>query len=112
MTRALTLSLLSCDPLHPGLGEQAFGGQRGKIGEAFLYLQDVLHDRAFLFGETFTIADCYMIPMLRWCERFGMSLQIWPNLDDYYLRMVERPTVQAALAAEGLIAAPRMKRTA
>jgi glutathione S-transferase len=97
---------------HPETPAPVQERQRGKIGEAFLYLQDVLHDRAFLFGETFTIADCYMIPMLRWCERFGMSLQIWPNLDDYYLRMVERPTVQAALAAEGLLAAPRMKRSA
>jgi len=97
---------------HPETPAPVQERQRGKIGEAFLYLQDVLHDRAFLFGETFTIADCYMLPMLRWCERFGMSLQIWPNLDDYYLRMVERPTVQAALAAEGLLAQPRMKRIA
>ncbi len=97
---------------HPETPAPVQERQRGKIGESMLYLQDVLHDRAFLTGETFTVADCYMIPMLRWCERFGMSLQIWPNLDEYYLRMAERPTVQAALAAEGLLAAPRMKRIA
>jgi glutathione S-transferase len=97
---------------HPETPAPVQERQRGKIGEALLYLQDVLSDRAYLFGETFSVADCYMIPLLRWCERFGMSLPIWPNLDDYYQRMAERPTVAAALAAEGLLATPRMKRTA
>ena len=54
-------------------------------------------------GETFTVADCYLFVMLRWCERFDMISQLWPNLDDYFHRVAERPSVQAALAAEGLL---------
>ena len=76
---------------------------RGKIGDRFLYIQDVLSDRGFLMGETFTVADCYLFAMLRWCERLDLDLQIWPNLDDYFQRVLERPTVQATLAAEGLL---------
>jgi glutathione S-transferase len=85
---------------------------RGKIGERFLYVADVLVDRAYLMGETFTVADCYLFAMLRWCERFDLDLPLWPNLADYYQRVVLRPTVQAALAAEGLLEAKRFRRTA
>src|ERR1041384_3390874 len=40
---------------------------RGKIGARLLYLQDVLEDRAFLLGETFTVADAFLFVMLQWC---------------------------------------------
>ena len=85
---------------------------RGKIGERFLYLSDVLVDRAFLMGETFTVADCYLFALLRWCERFDLDLQIWPNLDDYFHRIMPRPAVQAAMAAEGLLETKRARRSA
>jgi glutathione S-transferase len=85
---------------------------RGKIGERFNYVQKALVDRAYLMGETFTVADCYMVPLLRWCERFEIDLEIWPNLEDYYDRLQERPAVEAALAAEGLIEHKKHRRTA
>jgi glutathione S-transferase len=76
---------------------------RAKVAERMLYVSDVLYDRAFLMGETFTVADCYMVPMLRWCERFGIDIQVWPNIDAYHLKLVDRPSVVAALTAEGLL---------
>jgi glutathione S-transferase len=33
---------------------------RAKIGDRFAYIADVLVDRPFLMGETFTIADAYL----------------------------------------------------
>jgi glutathione S-transferase len=85
---------------------------RGKVGERYLYLSDVLVDRAYLLGETFTVADAYLFALLRWSERFSLDLQIWPNLDDYYLRLVQRPAIQAAMIAEGLVEPKRMRRSA
>ena len=85
--------------------------QRGKIGARMLYLQERLVDRAYLTGETFSVADCYLYVMLRWCDRFGMDIQEWPNLDDYFHRVAERPSVQGALVAEGLVS-HRMRRSA
>jgi glutathione S-transferase len=75
---------------------------RGKIGRRLLYLQDALDDRAFLMGETFTVADAYLFVMLLWCAPQGIDLGLYPNLDGYESRIAERPAVQAALAAEGL----------
>jgi glutathione S-transferase len=86
--------------------------QRGKIGERFLYLQDVLNDRAFLMGETFTVADAYLFVMLQWCAPQGIELGLYPNLDDYEARIAQRPAVQAALAAEGLLERHRVRRSA
>lgn len=76
--------------------------QRGRIGERLLYLQDVLNDRAFLMGETFTVADAYLYGMLRWCNPLGIDLGLYPNLDDYEHRIAQRTAVQRALSAEGL----------
>jgi glutathione S-transferase len=81
---------------------QVAARQRGKIGERLIYLQDVLNDRAFLMGETFTVADACLFVMLQWCNQHGIDLGLYPNLDDYEQRISQRPAVRAALAAEGL----------
>jgi glutathione S-transferase len=85
---------------------------RAKIGERLLYINGLTVDRAYLMGETFTVADSYMFVMLRWCERFGIDRELWPNLEGYFLRVLERPTVEAALEAEGLGEHKRFRRWA
>lgn len=78
--------------------------QRARIGKRLLYLQDVLDDRAFLMGESFTVADAYLFAILRWCRPNGIDLGLYPNLDDYEDRIAQRPAVQAAMSAEGILA--------
>ncbi len=85
---------------------------RGKIGERFVYLQEVLTDRGFLTGETFTVADAYLFTMLQWCDKLGIDLQLFPNLDDYEQRVSQRPAVMAAMAAEGLAGRHHWRRSA
>lgn len=86
--------------------------QRGKIADRLLYLQDVLSDRAYLMGETFTVADAYLFVMLQWCNAHGVDLALFPNLDDYEGRVVARPAVEMALAAEGLLEKHQARRSA
>jgi glutathione S-transferase len=86
--------------------------QRGKISQRFLYAQDVLSDRAYLMGETFTVADAYLFVMLQWCGPNGIDLALYPNLDDYESRIATRPAVVAALAAEGLLSHHQSRRSA
>lgn len=76
---------------------------RAKIGQRFLFLQDHLQDKGYLMGETFSVADVYLFVMLSWADRVNLDLQIWPVLDAYFLKILDRPTVQAAMSAEGLI---------
>jgi glutathione S-transferase len=106
--------------LHPRLGSLLHGGlpakvaarRRGEVGARLLHLQDVLSDRAFLMGETFTVADAYLFVMLRWCAPLGIDLGLYPNLQDYEHRIAERPAVQDALSVEGLFERRRHRRSA
>ncbi|MDB4963525.1 MAG: glutathione transferase GstA [Myxococcales bacterium] len=86
--------------------------QRGKISDRLTYLQDVLADRAFLMGETFSAPDAYLFVMLQWGHKLGIDIPLWPILDDYEQRIAHRPAVEAALAAEGLLRHPRQRKTA
>jgi glutathione S-transferase len=96
----------------PSLPEAVAEQLRGKISARFLYLQDVLEDRAFLLGETFTAADAYLFVMLQWCGPHGIDLGLYPNLDDYEARIAQRRAVQGALSAEGLQSRHRYRRSA
>ena len=96
----------------PDTSEAVRAKQRGKIGERFLYLEEVLVDRGYLMGERFMICDAYLFTMCQWCDKFGIDLALYPNLDDYEYRVSQRPAVMAAMAAEGLPGRHHWKKTA
>lgn len=75
------------------------------LGKRFDYLDKHFANRAYLMGDTFTIADAYLFTVLRWTARIEIDLARWPNLKAYFDRVAARPRVQEAMKAEGLIAA-------
>jgi glutathione S-transferase len=85
---------------------------RAKLAERFEYINTLLVDRGFVMGETFTVADSYLFVMERWCERFEIDRLLWPNLDAHFTRVLNRPSVQAALGSEGLLEPRRARRSA
>ena len=62
-----------------------------------------LDGRSYLMGETFSVADCYLFTVLNWTGWVAIDLSRWPSLAQYMQRVAARPTVQAALKAEGLL---------
>lgn len=94
--------------LHKGMGPlytKTIGDEykqsvRDKLAARFAHLVDVLGDRPFLTGETFTIADGYALYAIRAAQRLGLAIP--PALLAYQLRVEARPSVRAALEAEGL----------
>ena len=58
-------------------------------------------DREWLVGDRFTVADGYLFVVLSWLKIFGIALSDWPNLAAHHARVGARPSVQAAIAAEG-----------
>ncbi|MFZ6765712.1 glutathione transferase GstA [Undibacterium sp. Di26W] len=67
------------------------------------YLNSLLADgRAYILGDSFTVADTYIFAVTRWSANFGISLDALPALKAYMARVEARPTVKAALQAEGL----------
>jgi glutathione S-transferase len=76
---------------------------KDKIAQRFDFLDKQLSDgRKFLTGDSFTIADGYFFTLTNWTRPTGMDLSRWPNIAAFAGRVAQRPTVQAALKAEGL----------
>lgn len=96
----------------PDTPAQTVARSHGKLAERFAYLEKLLGQHTYVLGETFTVADCYLFAMLRWCGRFEIDLAQWPRLDAYFHRIAARPTVHAALEAEGLLERKRVRRSA
>lgn len=76
---------------------------REKLGRSFGLVEAALADRPYLMGDTFTVADAYLVTTLNWAKAGGVDLARWPRLAEFRQRVRERPAVAAALEAEGLL---------
>jgi glutathione S-transferase len=57
----------------------------------------------WLLGERYSLADVYALPFFRWGNRIGLAMaEANPRWAVWTDRMLTRPAVRAALAAEGL----------
>lgn len=89
-------------PLFNGaLPQEAKAFFRTRLHKRFDYLQAILHEQEYLLGNSFSVADAYLFTVLGWCKFFHIDLGPWPALHAYLERIAARPTVQAALHAEG-----------
>ncbi len=79
--------------------------QAERLQKRLSWVEGKLGDRTFLAGaaDAFTVADCYLLTMVNWIRPAGFDLAKWPGLQQYRSRMRERPSVKAAMEAEGLL---------
>jgi len=87
---------------HPGC-ESEKPNQRERLVNRFDWVEKRLGDKPFLMGEAFTVADAYLVTLLNWLRPAGFDIAQWPRLKAYRTRLRERPSVRAALDAEGLL---------
>ena len=76
---------------------------RENLAEQFAYVDAHLARRQFLMGDHFTVADGYLLVMLRWSERMRLDMSGFPNLATFKARVEARPKVHEALKAEGAV---------
>lgn len=72
------------------------------LGRRFDVVAKMLSEKPFLTGDKMTIADAYLVTVLRWTRYVGMSLETWPAITGFMGRMHDRASVQKAIKAEGL----------
>ncbi len=78
-------------------------GTTERLGQQFGWVERKLGARPFLMGESFTVADAYLLTLVNWMRPAGLDPSRWPGLKEYRTRLSERPSVRAALQAEGLL---------
>jgi glutathione S-transferase len=88
---------------NPALPPEARTMAIANAGKRLAWTDTQLAGRAYLMGETFTVADGYLFTVVNWTNFVGMPLDAYPNLQAYMGRVAARPGVQAALKAEGLL---------
>jgi glutathione S-transferase len=87
---------------NPNTPDDLKSAAKSRINGRLAYVNDQLAGKSYLLGD-YSVADNYLFVVLNWSGRVGLDLSAFPNITAYMARMSARPTVQAALKAEGLI---------
>ena len=69
----------------------------------YAYIEGILSRHPYLTGDHFTVADAYLFVVTNWSRVLKLDLGEFPALMAFQKRVAERPAVQEAMRAEGLI---------
>jgi glutathione S-transferase len=69
--------------------------------DCFALIEDKLLPGPWVMGERYTICDAYLFTIASWLEGDGVDTNKLPRVLDHRRRMLARPAVQKAVAAEG-----------
>lgn len=90
-------------PIFHGATGEARDKAAAKVGHRLDHLEKQFSDgRNYLLGDSFSVADAYLFVVATWTGPTGIGLDRWPGLAAFVERMRQRPSVVAAMAAEGL----------
>lgn len=68
----------------------------------FAFIEDILKKQSYLLGDKMTVADVYLLTVYRWAGYHQLDLSSLSKLTEFMRRMHDRPSVQAAIKAEGM----------
>lgn len=71
----------------------------------YVLLEERLARQLWLLGEQFTAADAYLFTVTNWARHVDLDLSEFTALAAFQQRVAQRPAVQKAMQAEGLIKA-------
>lgn len=88
---------------NPASSDDTKQAAKAKVLERLQYVDGLLANKAYLMGDTFTVADGYLFTVTNWAKPLNIDLSEMKNLVAFRERVAARPAVQAAMKAEGLI---------
>lgn len=97
--------LFSADRLMktPGGKEELKEVSKEQLRVKFDYLNQHLTSQSSLISTGVTVADFYLFNVLNWGQFVGLKISEWAGIDQYFQKILARPSVQKAMRAEGLI---------
>ena len=74
-----------------------------KLLSRFQWVDGQLEGKTYLLGDTFSVADPYLFNVSNWAALVKVDISGFANIAAFRERIAARPSVQAAMKAEGLI---------
>lgn len=74
-----------------------------RVLDRLSWVDTQLEGKAYLTGDSFTVADAYLFVVTNWTQFVGIDISGLKHLGAFMGRVAARPAVQAALKAEGLL---------
>ncbi|HSN01723.1 MAG TPA: glutathione transferase GstA [Rudaea sp.] len=94
----------SYSPLFSDATPEATRAERkAYLHKRYDFIEKILAKQPYLLGDHFTVADAYLFTVTRWADFVKLDLSAFPALQAFQKRVAQRPSVDAALRAEGLI---------
>lgn len=75
---------------------------RARIAERLQWVDSQLEGKDYLLGAQFSVADAYLFTVTNWSAVTGIDMSAFKHLNAFRERVAARPSVQAAMEAEGL----------
>jgi len=88
---------------NPTMPDEAKKFFRERLATRFAHLDKHLAGNDYLLGKNFSVADAYLFTVSNWAPRVDVDLAPYKNVLAYRKRVSERPAVQSAMRAEGLL---------
>jgi len=88
---------------NPATPEDAKPAARQRVLGRLQWVEGELGSKPYLLGEQFSVADAYLFTVTNWTQFVAVDISGLPQLQAYRERILARPSVQAAMKAEGLL---------
>lgn len=88
---------------NPATGPELRQERMDYLRKRFGLVDRTLANSTWITGETFTVADAYLFTVSNWADYVKFDISEFTALQDFRKRVAQRPAVQAAMRAEGLI---------
>jgi glutathione S-transferase len=88
---------------YEGVSEQSKEVFRRRLRARYAHLDQHLCDHEYLVGAGFTIADAHFFAVTNWAPRVQFDISPYPKVRAHHARIAARPSVLAAMQAEGPI---------
>ncbi|PNS08179.1 glutathione transferase GstA [Solilutibacter silvestris] len=100
----------SYSPLfNPATPDATVVERKAYLQKRYALLEAILAKQPWLMGDHFTVADAYLFTVTRWAKAVHVDLSAFTALEAFQKRVAERPAVQKAMLAEGLITSGQVK---